>query len=418
MTRHLARTLLILTAVAVFTSACAPGANVEAQAPAAAPAAKPNPLPGVTKSLDELRAEMFHVGAGKRLKPAEWPGGNRVAVALSFDVDNATMALSQGNLDYEVLSRGEYGAVDGLPRILRLLDKQKVPASFFIPASSLRTADDPRHPSRSMHEIGIHGWIHERLPVLNDEEREQRLLDQSIETLTKAMGKRPVGYRAPSWKFSKHTLAQVKAAGFLYDSSLMASDDAYEINLDGTPTGLVELPIERIVDDAPYFGAADGSMPRRTRARGLPLGVRRGVGRTRPLRAHDAPALHGPPLARGHPRPPHHAHEEQGRRVVRHPRGHREAPEGDARRRHQLNVSEDSHDPTRRAEARRGCHARHDRHRRGAAGVATVRGRHGHRGRAVSRQPHARAAVEGRLRVRRDDACAGISSPTRRLGAA
>ncbi len=263
MTRHLARTLLILTAVAVFTSACAPGANVEAQAPAAAPAAKPNPLPGVTKSLDELRAEMFHVGAGKRLKPAEWPGGNRVAVALSFDVDNATMALSQGNLDYEVLSRGEYGAVDGLPRILRLLDKQKVPASFFIPAVSslLHPQMIPDILSRKVHEIGIHGWIHERLPVLNDEKEEQRLLDQSIETLTKAMGKRPVGYRAPSWKFSKYTLAQVKAAGFLYDSSLMASDDAYEINLDGKPTGLVELPIERIVDDAPYFGAADGSMP-------------------------------------------------------------------------------------------------------------------------------------------------------------
>lgn len=262
MTRHLARTLITLTAAAVLTTACAPGASVEAQAPAAAPA-KANPLPGVTKSLDELKAEMFHVGAGKRLKPAEWPGGNRVAVALSFDVDNATMALSQGNLDYEVLSRGEYGAVDGLPRILRLLDKQKVPASFFIPAVSslLHPQMIPDILSKNMHEIGIHGWIHERLPVLNDEKEEQRLLDQSIETLTKAMGKRPVGYRAPSWKFSNYTLAQVKAAGFLYDSSLMASDDAYEINLDGKPTGLVELPIERIVDDAPYFGAADGSMP-------------------------------------------------------------------------------------------------------------------------------------------------------------
>jgi len=262
MTRHLARTLFTLTAAAVLTTACAPGANVEAQAPAAAPA-KPNPLPGVTKSLDELKAEMFHVGAGKRLKPAAWPGGNRVAVALSFDVDNATMALSQGNLDYEVLSRGEYGAVDGLPRILRLLDRQKVPASFFIPAVSslLHPQMIPDILSKKVHEIGIDGWMHEVLTVLNDEKEEQRLLDQSIETLTKAMGKRPVGYRAPSWKFSKYTLAQVKAAGFLYDSSLMASDDAYEINLDGRPTGLVELPIERIVDDAPYFGAADGSMP-------------------------------------------------------------------------------------------------------------------------------------------------------------
>ena len=264
MTRTSVRVMATL-AVAGLTAACGQAGNVGAQAPAAAqaPAVTPNPLPGVTKSLDELKAEMFHVGAGRRLKPASWPGGNRVAVALSFDVDNATMALSQGNLDYEVLSRGEYGAVDGLPRILRLLDAHEVPASFFIPAVSalLHPQMVPDILARNRHEIGVHGWIHERLPVLNDEQEELRLLTQSIETLTKATGKRPVGYRAPSWKFSRYTLKQIVEAGFLYDSSLMASDDAYEVNLDGKATGLVELPIERIVDDAPYFGAADGSMP-------------------------------------------------------------------------------------------------------------------------------------------------------------
>jgi peptidoglycan/xylan/chitin deacetylase (PgdA/CDA1 family) len=75
------------------------------------------------------------------------------------------------------------------------------------------------------------------------------------------MGKKPVGYRAPSWAMSIYTMKQVRDAGFLYDSSLMASDDAYEIALDGKPTGVVELPIERILDDAPYFGAANGSLP-------------------------------------------------------------------------------------------------------------------------------------------------------------
>ncbi|MBM3808198.1 MAG: polysaccharide deacetylase [Acidimicrobiia bacterium] len=207
---------------------------------------------------------MFHVSAGQRLK-ATWPGGATVAVGLSFDVDNATAALSTGTIDYEILSRGEYGAVDGLPRILRMLDRQQVPASFFIPAASALL-----HPAmitkiqgtKQQHEIGVHGWIHERLPVLNNEQEEQRLLNLSIETLTRMTGRRPVGYRAPSWKFSGWTMGQVKAAGFLYDSSLMASDDPYEILLDGKPTGVVELPIERILDDAPYFGGnADGSMP-------------------------------------------------------------------------------------------------------------------------------------------------------------
>ena len=254
MIRHLLAALLT-----VALTACA-----QAPETASAQEARPDPLPGTKLSVDQLKAQMFHVSAGKRLKPA-WPNGAKVAVGLSFDVDNATATLSTGNLDYEIISRGEYGAVDGLPRILRLLDRQQISASFFIPAVSAIL-----HPqvikdiqaAKQRHEIGVHGWIHERLPLLNNEQEEQRLLNQSIETLTKMTGKRPIGYRAPSWKFSKWTMAQVKAAGFLYDSSLMASDDAYELLLDGEPTGIVELPIERILDDSPYFGGnADGSNP-------------------------------------------------------------------------------------------------------------------------------------------------------------
>ena len=251
---------ILIVGLAGVISACAQSP----EAAASAQQAPADPLPGTKLSVEQLKAQMFHVSAGKRLKPA-WPNGAKVAVGMSFDVDNATATLSTGNLDYEIISRGEYGAVDGLPRILRLLDRQQVPSSFFIPAVSAIL-----HPqmikdiqsSKLRHEIGVHGWIHERLPLLNNEQEEQRLLNQSIETLTKMTGKRPTGYRAPSWKFSKWTMGQVKAAGFLYDSSLMASDDAYEILLDGKPTGIVELPIERILDDAPYFGGnADGSNP-------------------------------------------------------------------------------------------------------------------------------------------------------------
>lgn len=221
-------------------------------------------LPGTRLTVDQLKQQFFHVSAGRRMKPRAWPNGARVAVALSFDVDNASAALSNGDLGSETLSRGEYGAVDGLPRILRLLDTHDVPASFFIPAVSaaLHPQMIPDILTRKRHEIGVHGWIHELLPALDNEAEEQRLLNQSIDFLTKAIGRKPVGYRAPSWQFSRFTMKQVKAAGFLYDSSLMASDDAYEILLDGQPTGVVELPIERIVDDFPYFGGgANGSLP-------------------------------------------------------------------------------------------------------------------------------------------------------------
>jgi peptidoglycan/xylan/chitin deacetylase (PgdA/CDA1 family) len=222
-----------------------------------------NSMPGLKLGLDELRAQYTHVGVGKRLKPKHWPNGARVAVALSFDVDNATVPLARADLGSEVISRGQYGAVDGLPRVLRVLDRQSVPASFFIPAVSAALNPEmiPSILSRRRHEIGVHGWIHEHLGTLNDEAEERRLLNQAIELLTKATGHRPVGYRAPSWAMSRYTMQQVRDAGFLYDSSLMASDDAYEVTIDGRPSGVVELPIERILDDAPYYGAASGSLP-------------------------------------------------------------------------------------------------------------------------------------------------------------
>src|SRR5437016_7432459 len=136
----------------------------------------PQSMPGLKLGLDELKSPYRHYGVGRRLKPKQWPNGARVAVALSFDVDNATVPLSRGQLGSEDLSRGMYGAVDGLPRILRVLDSQNVPASFFIPAVSalLNPEMIPSIVSRQRHEIGVHGWIHEHLGVLNNAVEEQR----------------------------------------------------------------------------------------------------------------------------------------------------------------------------------------------------------------------------------------------------
>ena len=181
---------ILAVALAAALTACAQSAET----PAAAQEPRPDPLPGTKLSIDQLKAQMFHVSAGRRLK-GPWPNGAKIAVGLSFDVDNATATLSTGNLDYEILSRGEYGAVDGLPRILRVLDRQQIPASFFIPAASAvlhpKVITDIQNAAQK-HEIGVHGWIHERLPLLNNEKEEQRLLDQSIETLSKMTGKRPM----------------------------------------------------------------------------------------------------------------------------------------------------------------------------------------------------------------------------------
>jgi peptidoglycan/xylan/chitin deacetylase (PgdA/CDA1 family) len=193
------------------------------------------------------------VRAGRSLAPATWPGDAKVAVALSFDSDHETIPLRDNETSPGKLSQGEYGARVGVPRIMDLLSRNSIPATFFVPAvCALLRPDEIKSYVAAGHEVGMHGWIHERNALL-DEPTERELALRAYDTLSEVAGMAPVGVRTPSWDFSHHTLAISRALGLAYDSSLMADDEPYEIVAEGTPTGMVEIPVEWIRDDAPYF---------------------------------------------------------------------------------------------------------------------------------------------------------------------
>ena len=193
------------------------------------------------------------VRAGRSLRPAEWSGGTRCAVALSFDSDHETSDLRDGGKSIGRLAWGQFGARVGVPRILSVLERHGVKASFYVPAvTALLHPDEQRRVVREGHEIGIHGWIHELNSVL-PYEAERDLMLRAGDVLEKTSGVRPVGLRTPSWDFSWNTLAIEKEMGLLYDSSLMSDEDCYEILLDGENSGVVELPVEWVRDDAVYF---------------------------------------------------------------------------------------------------------------------------------------------------------------------
>ncbi|MEU6578242.1 polysaccharide deacetylase [Streptomyces sp. NPDC046805] len=199
------------------------------------------------------RRHVGHVRAGRSLTPDTWAGGARCAIAVSFDSDHETPALRDGETSPAKLAQGEYGARVAVPKILDLLERHRVPASFFMPAvCALLRPQEAKSYTSAGHELAIHGWIHERNTLLTAEtERELQL--RSADTLERISGVRPVGIRTPSWDFSPHTLAITREMGLLYDSSLMADDEPYELVEDGEATGVVEVPVEWIRDDAPYF---------------------------------------------------------------------------------------------------------------------------------------------------------------------
>ena len=199
------------------------------------------------------RGAVEHVRAGRPLRPSSWKNGARCAVALSFDSDHESGELREGGTSPGRFSQGQYGARVAVPRILKLLGKYGIPASFYVPAVIAQLyPEEQRRVVGEGHEIGIHGWIHERNSLL-PQAAERELQMRSCDTLERIAGVRPVGIRTPSWDFSPHTLAITRDMGLLYDSSLMADDDCYELLLDNEPTGVVELPVEWIRDDAVYF---------------------------------------------------------------------------------------------------------------------------------------------------------------------
>jgi peptidoglycan/xylan/chitin deacetylase (PgdA/CDA1 family) len=210
--------------------------------------------PSWTWPESQWREVVERVRAGPRLLPESWPDDGQVAVALSFDMDTETLLLRDSNTSPSRLSTGQYGARAGMPRILDLLDRYDIPATFFIPAVSGQLyPDEVRAAAAAGHEIGIHGWIHEHTSRLGKDD-ERMLMQRSLDAIEELSGRRPVGIRTGSWEYSHNTAELIAELGLLYDSSLMADDVPYELMTNGELTGVVELPVEWILDDYPYFG--------------------------------------------------------------------------------------------------------------------------------------------------------------------
>ncbi|RQO46042.1 polysaccharide deacetylase [Rhodococcus sp. KBW08] len=203
------------------------------------------------------RLHVEKVRAGKpllsRTVTDRWPGSTRCAVLLSFDSDHETPYLRDGLTSPGSMAQGEYGARVGVPRILELLERYRAPSTFFIPAvcALLRPNEVPSYVDAG-HEIAVHGWIHERTTLLSYEQ-ELDLTGRAMDVLEFQAGVRPVGIRTPSWDFSEATLRVIRELRFRYDSSLMADDEPYELLDSGIATGVVEVPVEWIRDDAAYF---------------------------------------------------------------------------------------------------------------------------------------------------------------------
>jgi peptidoglycan/xylan/chitin deacetylase (PgdA/CDA1 family) len=188
----------------------------------------------------------------------------RLTVALTFDGDSISDAVRRGDPPVK-LSHGEFGARIGIPRILDLLEREAIPATWFMPGHTLETFPEATDAILAHgDELACHGWFHEDFSELKvDEQRD--VLARSVDVVTRLTGAPPTGFRAPYWALAPRTLELVEEAGYLYDSSLMSGDyylqrvrhgDRHSV-AEGTTWGqpglLVEVPVYWALDDWPYF---------------------------------------------------------------------------------------------------------------------------------------------------------------------
>ncbi|MCO5396716.1 polysaccharide deacetylase family protein [Ralstonia soli] len=184
---------------------------------------------------------------------------------MTFDFDALAIWFSTfKQTTPTALSRGEYGVRAGIPRILAMLARQGVKATFFTPAHTARNFPASLEAITSAgHEVAAHGLLHES-PVGLPIEEERDLLFRSLDELEAVTGKRPRGYRSPAWDLSDNSIALLEEAGLQYDSSMMANDfqpyfarTGDKMTDDkitfGVNSSVVEFPVAWELDDYPYF---------------------------------------------------------------------------------------------------------------------------------------------------------------------
>ncbi len=195
-----------------------------------------------------------------------WPAGSRAAACFTFDVDAESAILTADPTSAgrrSVMSHQAYGPRTGVPRLLRILDRVAIQATFFVPGyTAERWPGVVRSIQAAGHEIAHHGYLHESVAALSPE-AEEAILIRGLAALDAVAGVRPSGWRAPMWEASWSSAEILERHGFRYDSSLMDADRPYRLaagpaGAADAPASIIELPIHWSLDDwEPYVYLPD-----------------------------------------------------------------------------------------------------------------------------------------------------------------
>lgn len=181
---------------------------------------------------------------------------NGFPLLLTFDLDAETMWTARDPAYAQrpiLMSQGAYGWKVGIWRIMDLLRRYGIRATFFIPGIVIEQRPQVVEALlKDGHEIAhhshTHAWIVNLTPA---QEREE--MERGFAAIKRATGRAPRGWRSPAAEFSAITLGLLHEYGFGYSSNFFDDDSPYLLEIGGARTDIVELPFRWVLDDAPFF---------------------------------------------------------------------------------------------------------------------------------------------------------------------
>ncbi|MEC3947881.1 polysaccharide deacetylase family protein [Sphingobium sp. HWE2-09] len=175
---------------------------------------------------------------------AFWPGGARLAIALSLMFEGGGQPISgadgpipepiqDGLPDLPTNAFFAYGVHEGIPRILDLMDKHDIKLSSFVIGQAIEKEPElAREIVRRGHEIAAHGRTWENSYTMQPDE-ERRFIADCVASIEKITGVRPVGWNAYWLRNSPNTLDILQELGFQYHIDEPSRDEPFIVPLSG-----------------------------------------------------------------------------------------------------------------------------------------------------------------------------------------
>jgi peptidoglycan/xylan/chitin deacetylase (PgdA/CDA1 family) len=195
-----------------------------------------------------------------------WPNGARMVVSVSLQMEAGAEPSSGAEspmpkiaskyADLPATKWYDYGFKEGLPRLLDMFDRRNVKVTSHMVGAAVES-----HPELAKeivqrgHEATGHGqkWTAQ---FSMTPEQERRSYEQSIATIERVTGTRPLGFNAFWLRGTQHTLEILQDLGFIYHIDDVSRDEPFLVNVRNKPFAVVPytLHMNDIVDyETRYF---------------------------------------------------------------------------------------------------------------------------------------------------------------------